>query len=89
MYFFFFFCDNKSTIALTKNLMFHCRSKHISIKFHYIREVVKNENIKFEFCRSKFEVANIFIKSLKTDVFEKLKMILGVIVFTTRLKGGC
>ena len=34
-------CNNKSTIALIKNLMFHGRSKYISIKFHYIRELVK------------------------------------------------
>ena len=82
-------CNNKSTIALIKNMMFHGRSKYISIKFHYIREVVKNENIKFEFCRSKFEVANIFIKSLKTDVFKNLKMMLDVIDFATHIKGGC
>ena len=60
--------DNKSTIALTKNLMFHGRSKHISIKFYYIREL--------EFCRSEDQVTNIFTKPLKTDMFEKLKMML-------------
>ena len=36
-------CDNKSTITLTKNSMFHGRSEHISIKFPYIRELVKNQ----------------------------------------------
>ena len=35
-------CDNKSSIALTKDPVFHGRSKHISIKFHYIRELLKH-----------------------------------------------
>ena len=80
-------CDNKSAIALTKNPMFHGRSKHISIKFHYIRELVKNQEIELEFCRSEDQVADIFTKPLKTNVFEKLKMMLGVIDFTIRIKG--
>ena len=33
------YCDNKSAIAITKNLVYHSRTKHISIKYHYIREV--------------------------------------------------
>ena len=79
-------CDNKSAIALTKNPMFHGRSKHINIKFHYIRELVKNQEIELEFCRSENQVADIFTKPLKTNVFEKLKMMLGVIDFTIRIK---
>ena len=34
-------CDNRSVIALTKNLMFHGRNRHISIKFHYIMKLMK------------------------------------------------
>jgi hypothetical protein len=33
-------CDNQSAICLTKNEMFHERTKHIDIKYHYIREIV-------------------------------------------------
>ena len=82
-------CDNKFAIALTKNSMFHGRSKHISIKFHYIRELVKNQEIELEFCRSEDQVTDIFTRPLKTDVFEKLKMMFGVIDFTIRIKGNC
>ena len=64
------------------------RSKHISIKFHYIRELVKNQEIELEFCRSEDQVIDIFTKPLKVDAFEQLKMMLGVIHFTSRLKGG-
>ena len=52
-------------------------------------KLVKNQNIKLKFCRSKDQVADIFTKPQKTHVFEKLKMILGVIDFTIWIKGGC
>ena len=55
-------CDNKYANALTNDPIFHGRSKHKSIKFHYIRELVKDEEIKLEFCRSKDQVADIFTK---------------------------
>ena len=81
--------DNKSVIALTKNPIFYGKSKHINIKFYHIREFVKNEEIELEFCRLEDQVVDIFTKSLKTDVFEKLNMMFGVIDFTTRFKGDC
>lgn len=46
------------------------------------------KKIKLEFHRSEDQVINIFTKSLKIDVFEKLKKILIVIDFTTQPKGG-
>ena len=47
------FCDKISSIALSKNLVFHGRSKHIEIIYHFIRELVENGDIKMEYCRSK------------------------------------
>ena len=38
-------CDNKFTIVLKKNLKFHGRNKYISIKFRYVRKLVKNNQI--------------------------------------------
>ena len=76
-------CDSKFAIALIRNLIFHDRSKSISIKFHYIyiyiSELMKNSEIKLEFCRSKNQIANIFTKLLKVDVLNKLKIILDLI----------
>ena len=40
------FCDNISSIALSKNPVFHGRSKHIEIRYHFIRELVENGDIK-------------------------------------------
>ena len=46
------FCDNISSIALSKNLVFYRRSKHIEIRHYFIRELVENGDIKMEYCRS-------------------------------------
>ena len=42
------FCDNKSTICLTKNPEFHSRSKHIDIRYHFIKDKIKENKIKIE-----------------------------------------
>ncbi|KAG6490390.1 hypothetical protein ZIOFF_051686 [Zingiber officinale] len=67
------FCDNKSTIALSKNPVFHGRSKHIDIKYHKIREWVAEKQINIEYCPSECQVADIFTKPMKTEIFLKLK----------------
>ena len=46
------YCDNISSIALSKNPVFHGRSKHIEIRYYFIRELVENGDIKIEFCKS-------------------------------------
>ena len=72
------FCDNKSAIALTKNPVFHDRSKHIDIKFHYIRDLVRDNEIAVEFCKSEEQVADILTKPLRIEVFLRLKKKLGL-----------
>eukprot|EP00253_Pinus_taeda_P018634 PITA_18634 len=58
------FCDNSSAIALSKNSVFHKRTKHIDTRFHYIRELVNNGEIVLEHCRTQEQVADILTKLL-------------------------
>eukprot|EP00253_Pinus_taeda_P019941 PITA_19941 len=44
------YCDNSSAIALSKNSVFHKQTKHIDTKFHYIIELVNNEEIVLQHC---------------------------------------
>jgi len=44
------FCDNKATIFTTKNPTFHSRTKHIDIRYHFIRDLVAKEEISMEYC---------------------------------------
>ncbi|CAN4111451.1 unnamed protein product [Withania somnifera] len=44
------FCDNKATIAMTKNPAFHRRTKHIDIRYHFIRDLIKSGSIVLKHC---------------------------------------
>ncbi|KAK2973952.1 hypothetical protein RJ640_027581 [Escallonia rubra] len=70
--------DKKSALDLAKNPVFHERSKHIDTKYHFIRECVSTKEVKLEYVKSQDQVADIFTKPLKIDVFHKLQMSLGV-----------
>nr|GEW53274.1 hypothetical protein [Tanacetum cinerariifolium] len=58
------YCDNKSVIALCCNNVQHSRSKHIDIRFHFVKEQVKNGVVELYFVNMKYQSANIFTKAL-------------------------
>ena len=72
-------CDSKSAIELTKHPVFHGRSKHIDIKFHFIRNLVNEKEIVVDYCKTDEQVADIFTKALKLETFVKLKKMLGMV----------
>ena len=78
--------DNKSTIALAKNPVFHDRSKHIDTRFHYIRECITRKEVQVEYIKSQDQVADIFTKPLKFEDFIKMRYLLGVT--KSSLRGG-
>jgi hypothetical protein len=73
------YCDNQSIISMTKNPVFHSISKLIDIRHHFIRELVQQEFLFFEFCKSEDQLANIFTKALPKDRLEKLISQLGIL----------
>nr|GEU97943.1 hypothetical protein [Tanacetum cinerariifolium] len=58
------YCDNKSAIALCCNNVQYSRSKHIYIKYHFIKEQVENGVFELYFVRTKYQLADIFTKAL-------------------------
>ncbi|XP_050897081.1 secreted RxLR effector protein 161-like [Lathyrus oleraceus] len=70
--------DNKSTLALAKNPVFHERSKHIDTRYHFIRERIKKKKVKLKYVVSRDQAADIFTKPLKLETFVKLRNMLGV-----------
>ena len=43
------YCDNQSCVKLSKNPVFHDKSKHIEIKYHYIRDMVQRGAVKLQY----------------------------------------
>nr|GEU47315.1 hypothetical protein [Tanacetum cinerariifolium] len=66
------YCDNKSAIALYCNNVQHSRSKHIDIRYHFIREQVKNSVVELYFVTTNYQLADIFTKALPRERFEFL-----------------
>jgi len=56
--------DNDGSIAMTKNPQFHKRSKHIEIRWHWIRDLVQNNDIIVESCRDPEQTADVLTKAL-------------------------
>lgn len=72
------FIDNKSAIDLAKNVVFHGRSKHIHVRYHFIRECVERGDIILKYINSAEQKADILTKALVTSRFEKMRNLLGV-----------
>ncbi|CAL1397608.1 unnamed protein product [Linum trigynum] len=73
------FCDNNSTIKLSKNPVLHGRSKHIDVRFHFLRELAKEEVVELVYCGTQEQVADVMTKALKLEAFELLRSKLGVV----------
>ncbi|GJV52197.1 retrovirus-related pol polyprotein from transposon TNT 1-94 [Tanacetum coccineum] len=76
------YCDNKSAIALCCNNVQHSRSKHIDIRFHFIKEHVENGVIELYFVNTEYQLADIFTKALGRERIEFLSNKLGMRSFT-------
>nr|GEZ47576.1 retrovirus-related Pol polyprotein from transposon TNT 1-94 [Tanacetum cinerariifolium] len=76
------YCDNKSAIAICCNNVQHSRSKHIDIRYHFIKELVENGVIELYFVNTKYQLADLLTKALGRDIIEFLINKLGMNSFT-------
>jgi ribonuclease HI len=60
-------CDNEAAITLTKNDTIHERSKHIRLRYHFIRDEVKKKHIKIEWVKSAKQQADILTKAMENS----------------------
>ena len=71
-------CDNKSCKKLTENPIFHDRSKHIDMRYHYIRDLVQRKIVKLQYIATRKQVADILTKPLTSRQFGQLRGKIGV-----------
>ena len=70
--------DNQSAIKLVHNPEFHKRTKHVDVRYHYIREKYASGDIDVYYVTSKEQIADILTKAIPCNQFEILRNMLGV-----------
>jgi hypothetical protein len=60
----------------------HGKSKHIRVRFHFLRDLVKDGDIELVHCVTQEQVADLMTKALKLEAFQKLRKKMGMLDFT-------
>ena len=71
--------DNESTIRLAENLMFHARTKHVEVHYHFIRDKVLKEEIEMQQIKIDDQVVDLFTKGLNTGKHESFRCQLNMV----------
>nr|GEX54838.1 retrovirus-related Pol polyprotein from transposon TNT 1-94 [Tanacetum cinerariifolium] len=72
------YCDSKSAIAISCNPVQHTRTKHIDVRYHFIKDHVEKGTIELSFIGTEYQVADLFTKSLPEARFKFLVEKLGM-----------
>jgi hypothetical protein len=72
-------CDNQSCIKMTETPIFHDRSKHIEIHYHYIRDMVQRGALKLLYVSTDEQVVDVLTKPLSRVKFEHFRDKLGIV----------
>ena len=73
------YCDNQSCVKLLKNPIFHDRSKHIEIKYHFIQDMVHKGVVQLQYISIYVHIADILTKPLSRENCVYFRDKLGVV----------
>jgi len=65
--------DNHDVIAISNNPIFHGKTKHFKLKYYFLREVQKNEELQLIYCKIKDQLADMLTKPLSKTRLETLR----------------
>ncbi|GJR05113.1 putative mitochondrial protein [Tanacetum coccineum] len=68
----YIFCDSNSAVMLSRNPVYHGRTKHVEIKHHFIRKLIEKQDANLKIRRTEEKLADVFTKSLSQLKHEDL-----------------
>ena len=80
-------CDNVSALAIASNLVFHARTKHLEVDYHFVREKVLRKDLQVKYIATGDQLADFFTKSLSTSQFVFLRSKIIVFIDPMVLRG--
>nr|GFA53881.1 hypothetical protein [Tanacetum cinerariifolium] len=72
------YCDSKAAIAISCNPVQHSRTKHIDVRYHFIKEKVETGIVDLFFVETEYQLADLFTKALPVERFHNLAKRLGM-----------
>ena len=80
------YCDNISSIMLANNQVYHARTKHIEVHYHFVREKVLAGEVDLVYVSIEEQVADIFTKALGIEKLHRFRSLLGVLEMDLNLR---
>lgn len=72
------YCDSKSAIAISCNPVHHSKTKHIRVRYHFIKEHIEEGTVELFFVKTDYQLADLFTKALPKDRFDDLVRRIGM-----------
>jgi len=82
------YCDNINNILLVNNPVYHARTKHIEVHYHFIKEKVITREINLIHVSIENQVADIFTKALGINKLKRFRKMFGVLEVDLSLRGN-
>jgi hypothetical protein len=79
-------CDNESSIKLARNPIFHSKTKHIIVHYHFAREQLESGEINVTYIPTTEQLADFFTKPLNKPLFDKFRTALHIVSTTEALE---
>ncbi|MCO5550317.1 hypothetical protein L7F22_003801 [Adiantum nelumboides] len=75
------YTDRQSTLAVVRNSIFHARTKHIEVHYHYVRERLLAGEISLAYVPTQNNLVDLFTKALSREKLEAFRKDLGLLPF--------